>query len=114
MIRNQRKALKVLDLERATEIKDQLKKTAISNSEGDWESLTYCILDAAKLRNFIALIVEEGNYIKCSQESVNYIENILKEHKTYSNWESKNKEMVEDDLGRGFLYLFSTLNSHED
>lgn len=114
MIRNQRKALKVLDPEHVAEVKDQLKKTAISNSEGDWESLTYSICNAIQLRKFITLIVEEGNYMKCSQESVNYIENIIKEYKTYSDWELKNQEMVQDELGRGFLYLFSTLNSQED
>src|SRR5258706_6728612 len=94
-----------------TKQRRDLYELMLTKSAGNWEELSYKIIDAAKMRNFLKYIAIYGNNISCNQTSVDDIEILLRKNRKYYTWKKENSEGVKLGLSKGFIYLFSHMNS---
>ena len=86
----------------------KIQNMAKKDSEGNWEQLTYKIINAEKMRIFLDLINITGTSLPCEQQSVDGIEDELLKYKTFANW-AKDKKISLDGERKGFEYLFRSI-----
>jgi hypothetical protein len=95
----------------SVKIKKSIYESSMANSAGDWESLNYRLINAAKMRNFLKYIAVYGNSLHCEQAAVDNIEAVLRKYGNFFLWKKQNTEAIRMGLSNGFIYLFVHLNS---
>jgi hypothetical protein len=87
----------------------RLTQMCRKKSAGDWEKLTYRVIDADRMRKFIHIVTNYGNVVFCKQLSVSETERVLTEYDSFAEFKENNPTAIEQGMSRGFAYLFASL-----
>jgi hypothetical protein len=91
------------------DISQKISKLCLAESDGNWEKLTYKVIDAQRMRKFIEIISVYGNSMKCEQRCVDKMERILTAFKSFAELKLAEPDITQSGMARGFVYLFASL-----
>jgi hypothetical protein len=87
----------------------RLRAVAKKASAGDWSALTYTLLTADQMREFIRILNLSGNSVDCEQAAIEGTENILRKYGSFDAWaaDSGNAQAIQWCFSAAIRYLFS-------
>jgi hypothetical protein len=87
----------------------RLRAVAKKASAGDWDALTYTLLTADQMREYIRILNLTGNSVDCEQAAIEETENILRKYGSFDTWATDpgNAQAIRWCFSPAIRYLFS-------
>jgi hypothetical protein len=89
---------------------EDMAKMCRAKSNGDWDAFKYTILQAEQVRKFVDIVSVYGNSLTCSQDTVDGLEDTIRQFGTFAAFKKAHPQMATLGLSRGYVFLFASMH----